>query len=134
MADELHSPAKSNVEGGVPIPFPFVPRSDGGKVPRSVLGVGEALTFSATNGSIATGGVAQQLVPALAARELLLLTNTSAGDLWLNDLGEADLGVGFTVAAGRTIEFSGDECPRDAVWVFGATTGQSFYVRLGVRP
>ena len=133
MTEVTISPVAKNVDGGVTVPFVQHRRDDGGLVGYAIDGSGEQLSFVAQNSTITTGGTAQQLVGADGKRVSLLLTNTSAGDLWINDLGTAGIGDGMPIAAGRTLSLSGDDCPRGGLSVFGATTAQSFYIRTGAR-
>jgi hypothetical protein len=90
-------------------------------------GVGGSGLPSGTDrsGTIAAGGVAQQLAPANAARKSLTVQNVSDGDLWINEIGNAaaiDSAGGWKVGAGQVFAVSTNR----AVSIIGATTGQKF--------
>lgn len=77
------------------------------------------------SGSITTGGTAQELAPANAARISLTAQNISSGDLWVNEIGgTAAVGAAgsYKVAAGQAFSVGTNR----AISILGATTGQAF--------
>jgi len=77
------------------------------------------------SGSITTGGTAQALAAANAARRSLTGQNISSGDLWINEDGgtaAADTANSYLIPAGAPFSISTNE----AVSIVGATTGQRF--------
>ncbi|RKR46334.1 hypothetical protein B0G82_4017 [Paraburkholderia sp. BL17N1] len=79
--------------------------------------------------SITAGGTAQQLAAANAARRGWRLQNTSTGDLWFNDTGNAAsiAGAGsFKVASGGYYETPNGGASQSAISIYGATVAQSF--------
>ncbi|MGE7367919.1 hypothetical protein ACQKKX_02460 [Neorhizobium sp. NPDC001467] len=77
------------------------------------------------SGAITTGGTAQSLAPANAARKMLSGQNISAGDLWINEIGGAaaiDAAGSYKITAGASFKINTNQ----AVSIIGATTGQKF--------
>lgn len=77
------------------------------------------------SGNIGTGGTAQVLAAANAARTSLVGQNISAGDLWINETGNAaavDTAGSFKVVAGQAFAIGTNR----AISIVGATTGQKF--------
>ncbi len=82
------------------------------------------------SGSITAGGTAQQLAAANAARLFLTITNTSAGDLWMNETGgtaAAGAAGSYKIVAGDAVEVT----TSSAVSIVGATTGQTWTATEG---
>lgn len=84
---------------------------------------------SGTNrsGTITTGGTAQQLAAANAARRFLRGQNISAGDMWLRESANGDAAApdaagSFKVGSGQTFEAS----TSGVVSIWSATTGAKF--------
>lgn len=83
-----------------------------------------------SNGTIASGGTAQALLPANPARMGLEIQNNSAGDLWFNvGATNAAANVGIKVASGATYTSPNRFVERGAITIFGATTAQAFAYR-----
>ena len=81
------------------------------------------------SGSITTGGQSQLIAPANPARKVFTGQNLSTGDLWVNDLG-LDAGPSAPskrAPAGATFKAN----YRNAVSIWGATTGQAFQADEG---
>lgn len=77
------------------------------------------------SGSITTGGTAQQLAAANAARKSLVVQNISDADLWINEIGgtaAADTAGSWKVTAGSAFAVSTNR----AISIIGATTGKKF--------
>lgn len=77
------------------------------------------------SGSITTGGTAQQLAAANAARKSLTIQNISDADLWVNEIGgtaAADTSGSWKVPAGSVFSVSTNR----AISIIGATTGKKF--------
>lgn len=75
--------------------------------------------------SITTGGTAQQLAAANAARKSLVVQNISDADLWINEIGgtaAADTAGSWKVPAGSAFAVSTNR----AISIIGATTGKKF--------
>lgn len=82
------------------------------------------------SGSITAGGTAQQLAAANSSRTFLTGQNTSAGDLWINEIGgtAAVSTVGsYKVISGSSFRISTNR----AISIIGATTGQQFAATEG---
>jgi hypothetical protein len=80
------------------------------------------------SGTIASGGSPQPLMPANASRNGFMVQNSSAGDLWINEMGAnaAASEPSIKIAAGTTYTTQlYAPCP-NAVSIFGATTSQAF--------
>lgn len=77
------------------------------------------------SGSITTGGTAQVLAPANAARVTLTAQNISTADLWVNEIGgtaAANTAGSYRVVAGGAFSVATNQ----AISVVGATTGQAW--------
>lgn len=88
-----------------------------------------AATLTDRSGSVTTGGTAQQLAAANAARKGWRIQNTSGGDQWFNDTGgSASVGGAgcFKVSSGGYYETPAGGASQTAISIFGATTGQTF--------
>lgn len=88
-----------------------------------------ASTLIDRSGSIVTGGTAQQLAAANAARKGWRLQNTSANDLWFNDTGVAASvgGAGsYQLQPGGYYESPPGGSSQTSLSIFGVTTAQSF--------
>lgn len=82
------------------------------------------------SGTITTGGTAQTLMSANAARRGWTLQNLSTGDIWVSDVGAAAASQpSLKVPAGALYETPAGYGSVGAVSVFGATTGQAFCAR-----
>lgn len=82
------------------------------------------------SGTITTGGTAQQLAAANAARLGFSVQNLSTGDLWVNTLGTAAAAQpSIKLAAGVYFETPAGYGAVGAISIFGATTGQAFSAR-----
>jgi hypothetical protein len=80
------------------------------------------------SGTITTGGTSQELLPEKPNRRGFLIQNLSEGDLWISPFGDAAAeSPSLKIAAGGFYEtptsWGGQ---RNAVSIFGATTGQEF--------
>lgn len=81
------------------------------------------------SGTITLGGAQQQLMAANAARSMWWVYNPSASsDLWVNDAGNAAVGVGVKVLPGGLYE-APKPASNGAISIFGATTAQAFTAR-----
>lgn len=64
------------------------------------------------------------------ARSGFWVQNSSAGDLWISDVGTAGATQpSFQLVAGALYESPMTGCPTGAISIFGATTGQAFSSR-----
>ncbi len=79
------------------------------------------------SGTITTGGTAQQIMAANAARRYLFIQNNSDTGLWYN-LGVTAVASqpSIFLAAGASYENPAHFCPSGLVSVIGATTGKIF--------
>lgn len=83
--------------------------------------------FVNRSGTIASGGVAQTLAAANAARRGLLIQNVSVTDLWVSAVGAAGATQPSTwLPSGSYLEFPAYGVPKTAISIYGATTGQPF--------
>lgn len=83
------------------------------------------------SGTVTLGGTAQTLMSENSPREGFMVQNTSAGDLWINELGgtAAATQPAIKIAAGQTYETPANlPCPY-VVSIFGVTTAQAFTAR-----
>lgn len=91
--------------------------------------IADVLGFGTDRSStIGTGGTAQALAAANAARTRLTGQNISSADLWINEGGgtaAADTVGSYRVPAGATFSVE----TTHAVSIVGATTGQKFTAR-----
>lgn len=83
------------------------------------------------SGTVTTGGVAQTLMSANSRRTGVVIENTSAGDLWINELGSTAVAAApsMRLAAGARYERIGSGVPVAAIGIYGVTTGQAFTAR-----
>lgn len=82
------------------------------------------------SGTVTAGGTAQELLPANGARRGFWLQNNSAGDLWIDDTGDAEASQpSLKIAPGELYENPVGMVPSTAVSIFGATAGQAFSCR-----
>lgn len=80
------------------------------------------------SGTVTSGGSAQTIAAANAARRYFIIQNHSDTDLWLN-FGVAAVAnqPSFKIAAnGGTMVFEGSYIPTGLVSIIGATTGKAF--------
>lgn len=84
-----------------------------------------------TNSSIATGGTAQNAVASNSTRKRLKFQNQSTGDMYVYTGGTAANGTGLWLPAGSFYEWPAHDIPTGALSVWGATTGQAYYVAQG---
>ena len=92
---------------------------------------GRPVSLTNRSGTIQTGGTAQNLVAANAARTALRVANRSSGNLTVHDAGAASATAGILVAPGQVYEWPAESVPSGAVSIWGATTGQAFYAVEG---
>lgn len=82
------------------------------------------------SGTITLGGTQQTLMAANTDRKGYLVQNVSAGDLWINDQGNAAATQpSLKLIPGAYYETPLTGAPRTAISIFGATTGQAFTAR-----
>ena len=82
------------------------------------------------SGSIAAGGVAQQVAAASASRRGFLVQNLSTGDLWVSTIGVAVAAAGsLRIPIGGYFESPAGMAVTGAISIFGSTAGQSFTAR-----
>lgn len=83
------------------------------------------------SGTITAGGSPQALLAASNGRQGWLIQNLSAGDLFVNDVAAAALDTGFKIPAGAILDSSATPAypARNALSIWGATTGQKFTAR-----
>lgn len=83
------------------------------------------------SGSITTGGVSQLLLPAGIYNKGFEIQNTSLGDLWINELGNAatTASPSLKIPAGALYETPINWNLDTAVYIIGAITGQTFTAR-----
>lgn len=88
-------------------------------------------TLRDQSGSIATGGTAQQLMPANGRRRGFSVYNLSSADLWINELGAAAVAgqPSLKITAGTYYETPASGVGVQAVSILGATAGQQFTAR-----
>jgi hypothetical protein len=93
-------------------------------VPINSIGI----TMTDLSGTIATGGSSQLLSAAKQFRRGFYVFNSSAGDLWINDMGNAASagGSSIKIPAGALYENPVNGVTVTAIYIFGASTGQSF--------
>jgi hypothetical protein len=82
------------------------------------------------SGTIASGGVAQQLFAGLVPTNGFQIGNTSSGTLYVSDVGTASAaGSSMPIAAGAIYTTPDGYRPAGAVSIYGTSTGQSFAAR-----
>jgi hypothetical protein len=88
-------------------------------------------TLTDRSGTITSGGTAQQLMAANAARMGFAVQNLSAGDLWIRTDGSAAVASqpSLKLSAGDYYETPAGGQPVGVVSIFGATTAQAFTAR-----
>lgn len=90
----------------------------------------QAVYMSNISGSVTTGGTAQQASATNPNRRGCTIQNTSAGDLWVNDLGTATAAspsIRVPAGAQYTCGNPGSPLvPNGALSIYGATTGQTW--------
>lgn len=92
-------------------------------IPTGVIGIDRSSTITA-------GTTAQELMPANSERRGFWIMNTSAGDLWINDVGTAAAASpSLKVVSGALYESPITGCPVGAISIYGATTSQAFSAR-----
>lgn len=88
------------------------------------------VTTTDRSGTLTTGGTAQVLAPADAARRGGWIQNNSTGDLWVSEVGTATMGgSALRIPAGVAYEWPSHGIPVTALSIIGATTGQAFSAR-----
>lgn len=83
------------------------------------------------SGTIAAGGISQQLAAANATRRYLLIQNVSTGDLWFT-FGPAAAVLtqpSLKLAAGASYEMTGAYVASEAIQIIGGGAGQAFSAR-----
>ena len=85
-------------------------------------------TITSRSGTIATGGTAQSLMAANAARKGWFIQNNSTGDLWVNRFGGTAIAgqPSLLIPAGALYETPDGGSGGNALSIYGATTGQTF--------
>jgi hypothetical protein len=85
-------------------------------------------TNTSRSGTIATGGTAQSLMVANAARKGWFIQNNSTGDLWVNRFGGTAIAgqPSILIPAGALYETPDGGSGGNALSIYGATTGQTF--------
>jgi hypothetical protein len=82
------------------------------------------------SGAIVEGGKAQNFMSVYEGRNGAWIQNNSAGDLWINELGDAaPRSPSLRLAPGALYEFHNEGVTTTAVSVYGANTGQEFSAR-----
>ena len=86
------------------------------------------VTITDRSGTIAAGGIAQQLAPANGTRRGLRIMNISSGDLWINDKGmlATPSQPSFKIPANSMYENPINGVSGAILSVFGSATGQAF--------
>jgi len=97
----------------------------GGAIPTT----GNQVTYTDRSGTVTTGGTAQVLMAANAARRGFFVQNNSTGNLTINGLGTATTTAGMILAPGQLYEAPATGVPLTAISILGATTGQRFDAR-----
>lgn len=89
--------------------------------------------FTDGSGAIASGGTAEDALPANGGRQYVLVQNIDdADDLWVAFGEDAVIDECFRLVAGASIEFGGASTlivPTGRVSVLGATTGNKFIAK-----
>lgn len=85
------------------------------------------LMFTNCSGTITTGATAQQLLPQNNSRFYLYISNLSNANLYLGIDSTVNGNAGMILSPGVGYIFSvGTQVPLNAIWLYGATTGQQF--------
>ena len=95
------------------------------------------MTMLNLSGSITSGGVAQTLSAARAGipRKGWSIQNTSAGNLYVNDIGSSAStsdGLSYVIVPGAMLAInpqSTESVSQSSISIIGATTGQTFVAR-----
>jgi hypothetical protein len=88
------------------------------------------VTYTNRSGALTTGGAAQTVAPANAARRGYFVQNVSAGDLWISTETTAVLNQpSIKLIANAFYESPVGLPPGGAISIIGATTGQAFTAR-----
>ena len=99
-------------------------------ITNNVTTSGKGVVLTDRSGTITSGGAAQVLAAANAARTGFLIQNVSVGDLWINSLTTAVAAQpSIWLPAGSYYEYPSTGVPLTAISIFGATTGQAFAAR-----
>ena len=94
------------------------------------LTAGTPFFIADLSGTIASGGVAQQLMAANPARRGYWVQNHSSGDLWISAVGTAAASQpSLRIPSGALYECAHETTPVTAISIFGGTTGQAFSAR-----
>jgi len=98
--------------------------------PTVNLGQGSTTERTAAT-SITTGGTAQLVEAAIAARVGFTIQNTSTGDLWFSTASTTPSAASptFRLPSGQTYQTPENWSPTGAFYIYGATTGQTFTYR-----
>ena len=90
----------------------------------------EAGTLTNRSGSIAVGGLAQQLMPANPMRVAGFVQNESVASLWISDLGDAaPASPSIELPSGAFLDLAAIGVPTAELSIFGATALQAFTAR-----
>jgi hypothetical protein len=97
-------------------------------IDNSAGGSTNPATLTSRSGTIATGGTAQQLMAANAARKGWWLQNLSTGDLWVNRFGGTASAAqpNIQIPSGALYETPAGGAGSTLISIYGATTGQAF--------
>ncbi len=97
---------------------------------NTVTTAGRPVTAVDKSSTITSGGNAQTLAAANAARTCFEFQNQSTGDLWISDVGTAAAAQPSKwFPAGAYYSWPPTMVPVQALSIFGATTGQAFMAR-----
>lgn len=89
-----------------------------------------AVTPTDRSNTITAGGTAQVAIALNAGRRAYWILNTSAGDLWISDVGTATAASpSLRIPPNGLYESLPGNCPTNAISIIGATTAQSFAAR-----
>ena len=102
--------------------------NSGGDSTNPLIVAYTSATLTSRSGTIATGGTAQQLMAANAARKGWWLQNLSTGDLWVNRFGGTASAAqpNIQIPSGALYETPAGGAGSILVSIYGATTGQAF--------
>ena len=94
-----------------------------------VLG-GRGVNYTDKSGTITAGATAQTLMAKNQDRSGFWVQNQSTGDLWISSVGTAAATQpSLWLPAGSYYEAPLHGIPREAISIYGATTGQAFAAR-----
>lgn len=105
--------------------YPNVACNSSGALVVSTSG-GNAGTLTSSGGSVTTGGTAQQVFAANAARKYLIVQNTSTGNLYVAFGVTATAANGILLPANASYVMEDTYVSTQSVSILGATTGQTF--------